>query len=111
GRAGFDTAGEVVAQAPEHEIENARGLAKAGIDPKARRKLVKKKAPEGFVNWGEGSFERLIAAQPEVLTSSMQVTAAMLVNLLSREGGDPFEDVRALVFGNHEPIGRQRELA
>jgi hypothetical protein len=111
GRAGFDTAGEVVAQAPEHEIENARGLAKAGVDPKARRKLVKKKAPEGFVNWGEGSFDRLIAAEPEVLASSMQLTAAMLVNLLSREGGDPFRDVRDLVFDNHEPLPRQRELA
>jgi hypothetical protein len=111
GRAGFDTAGEVVAQAPEHEIENARGLAKAGVDPKARRKLVKKKPPEGFVNWGEGSFERLIAAEPEVLTSSMQLTAAMLVNLLSREDGDPFADVRALVFDNHEPLHRQRALA
>lgn len=111
GRAGYDTAGEVVAQAPEHEIENARGLAKAGVDPKARRKVVKKRAPEGFVNWGEGSFERLIAAEPEVLTSSMRVTAAMLVNLLSREDGDSFGDVRALVFDNHEPLARQRKLA
>jgi superfamily II RNA helicase len=111
GRAGYDTAGEVVAQAPEHEIENARGLAKAGVDPKARKKLVKKKAPEGFVNWSEGSFDRLIASEPEVLASSMQLTAAMLVNLLSREGGDPFRDVRDLVFDNHEPLPRRRELA
>ncbi len=86
GRAGHDIAGDVVAEAPEHEIENARGAAKAGIDPKAKRKLVKKKAPEGFVNWGEGSFERLIAAQPETLTSSMQLTAAMLINLIGRDG-------------------------
>jgi hypothetical protein len=111
GRAGFDTAGEVVAQAPEHEIENARGMAKAGVDPKARKKLVKKKAPEGFVNWGEGSFDRLIAAEPETLTSSMQITAAMLINVIGREGGDPFADVRALVFDNHEPWPRQLELA
>lgn len=111
GRAGFDTAGEVVAQAPEHEIENARGQAKAEADPKARKKLVKKKAPEGFVNWGPGSFERLIAAEPETLTSSMQLTAAMLINVLARPGGDPFADVRALVFDNHEPPARQRELA
>ena len=111
GRAGYDTEGEVVAQAPEHEIENARGLAKAGVDPKARKKLFKKKAPEGFVNWGEGSFERLIAAEPEVLTSSMTLTAAMLINLLAREQGDPFADARALVFDNHEPPARQRELA
>ncbi len=32
GRAGFDTAGTVVVQAPEHEVENARLLAKAGDD-------------------------------------------------------------------------------
>ncbi|HEV7740935.1 MAG TPA: DUF3516 domain-containing protein [Pseudolysinimonas sp.] len=116
GRAGFDTAGEVVAQAPEHEIENARGEAKAGIDPKARRKLVKKRAPEGFVNWGEGSFERLIAAEPETLTSSMKITAAMLINVIGREGGEEnpaqaFADVRSLVFDNHEPWPRQLELA
>ncbi|MEO8263506.1 MAG: DUF3516 domain-containing protein [Pseudolysinimonas sp.] len=111
GRAGFDTAGEVVAEGPEHEIENARGEAKAGVDPKARKKLVKKRAPEGFVNWAEGSFERLIAAEPETLTSSMQITAAMLINVIGREGGDPFRDVRALVFDNHEPWPRQLELA
>jgi hypothetical protein len=111
GRAGFDTAGEVVAQAPEHEIENARGLAKAGVDPKARRKLVKKKAPDGFVNWGEGSFERLIAAEPETLTSSMQITAAMLINVIGRADGDAFANVRDLVFDNHEPRERRFELA
>ncbi len=119
GRAGHDVAGDVVAEAPEHEIENARGAAKAGIDPKAKRKLVKKKAPEGFVNWGEGSFERLVSAQPETLTSSMQLTAAMLINLIGREGADvrasdagsAFAIVRDLVFDNHEGPARQRELA
>src|SRR5213078_3744352 len=34
GRAGFDTMGTVVVQAPEHEVENARLVAKAGDDPK-----------------------------------------------------------------------------
>ncbi|MEO5922113.1 MAG: DUF3516 domain-containing protein [Pseudolysinimonas sp.] len=119
GRAGHDVAGDVVAEAPEHEIENARGAAKAGVDPKAKRKLVKKRAPEGFVNWGEGSFERLIAAPPETLTSSMQLTAAMLINLIGRDGADvpanepgsAFAIVRDLVFDNHESPGRQRELA
>src|SRR6202035_3246252 len=37
GRAGFDTAGRVVVQAPEHVVENERALAKAGDDPKDRR--------------------------------------------------------------------------
>jgi superfamily II RNA helicase len=33
GRAGYDTAGTVVVQAPEHDVENARRIAKAGDDP------------------------------------------------------------------------------
>ena len=47
GRAGFDTAGYVVVQAPEHAIENARPVAKAGDDPKKLRKLQRKKPPDG----------------------------------------------------------------
>ncbi|MBX3194368.1 MAG: DUF3516 domain-containing protein [Microbacteriaceae bacterium] len=117
GRAGFDTEGEVVAQAPEHEIENARGLAKAGVDPKARKKLVRKKAPDGFVAWSAETFERLIAAPPETLTGSMRITAAMMINLIGRSSGPgdhgtkAFDDVRALVFDNHETPARRRELA
>ncbi len=119
GRAGFDTAGEVVALAPEHEIENARAVAKAGDDPKAKRKLVRKKAPDGFVSWGPASFERLIAAEPEPLASSLRMTAAMLLQLLSREGADApasdagsaFQIVRALVSDNHEPPARRAALA
>ena len=110
GRAGFDTAGTVVAQAPDHESENARLVAKAGDDPKKLKKVVRKKAPEGFVSWGEPSFTRLINAEPETLTSSMQMTAAMLINVIGR-GGDVFENVRALVFDNHEPRHRQFDLA
>ena len=40
GRAGYDTAGTVVVQAPEHESENRKALAKMGDDPKKRRKWV-----------------------------------------------------------------------
>ena len=119
GRAGFDTAGEVVALAPEHEIENARAAAKAGDDPKAKRKLVKKRAPDGFVSWGPASFERLIAAEPEPLTSSLRMTAAMLLQLMSRPGADAaasepasaFQLVRALVADNHETPARRAGLA
>ena len=110
GRAGFDTAGTVVVEAPEHETENARLLAKAGDDIKKVRKIVRKKAPEGFVSWGEPSFTRLVAAEPETLTSSMQMTSAMLINIIGR-GGDVFENVRRLVFDNHEPWIRQLALA
>ena len=53
GRAGFDTSGSVVVQAPEHVIENHRAVLKAGDDPKKQRKVQRKKAPEGFVTWTE----------------------------------------------------------
>ena len=110
GRAGYDTAGTVVVMAPEHEIENAGAVAKAGDDPKKVRKIVRKKAPQGFVNWGEASFERLVAAEPEPLEPHLQLTAAMLINVIAR-GGDVFANVRSLVFDNHEPRARQYELA
>ncbi|WP_194763123.1 DEAD/DEAH box helicase [Microbacterium sp. UFMG61] len=110
GRAGFDTAGTVVAQAPEHESENVAAIKKAGDDPKKKRKIVRKKAPDGFVSWGEPSFRKLIDAEPETLTSHMQITSAMMLNVIGR-GGDVFGNMRALVYDNHEPRTRQRELA
>jgi len=110
GRAGYDTHGNVVVMAPEWEIENAVALAKAGDDPAKRKKIVRKKAPTGVVNWGEGSYERLIAAPPEPLVPQLKLTAAMLINVIGR-GGDVFGHVRSLVFDNHEPRARQFALA
>ncbi|MET9293972.1 DUF3516 domain-containing protein [Streptomyces sp. NPDC003077] len=106
GRAGFDTAGFVVAQAPEHVIENEKALAKAGDDPKKRRKVVRKKAPEGFVNWGQNTFEKLIASEPEALTSRFRVTHAMLLSVIARPG-NAFEAMRRLLEDNHEPRRNQ----
>ncbi|MFE6996106.1 DEAD/DEAH box helicase [Microbacterium sp. NPDC057659] len=110
GRAGFDTAGTVVAQAPEHESENIAAIRKAGDDPKKKRKIIRKKAPDGFVSWGEPSFNKLIEAEPETLTSHMQITSAMMLNVIGR-GGDVFGNMRALVYDNHEPRSKQRMLA
>ncbi|MCA6092905.1 DUF3516 domain-containing protein [Streptomyces sp. SCA3-4] len=106
GRAGFDTAGFVVAQAPEHVVENEKALAKAGDDPKKRRKVVRKKAPEGFVNWTENTFEKLIASEPEQLTSRFRVTHAMLLAVIARPG-NAFEAMRRLLEDNHEPRRNQ----
>src|SRR5271154_2846263 len=86
GRAGFAVSGRVVVQAPEHVVENERALAKAGDDPKARRKVVRKKPPEGFVSWGKPTFERPRPAAPEPLTSSFNVTHAMVLNVIARPG-------------------------
>lgn len=110
GRAGYDTAGTVVVLAPDHEIENEVAIRKAGDDPKKLKKVVRKKAPAGYVTWGEGSFERLVAAEPEPLTPHLQLTAAMLINVIAR-GGDAIGGIRSLVTDNHEPRARRFELA
>lgn len=110
GRAGYDTAGTVVVLAPDHEIENEVAIRKAGDDPKKLKKVVRKKAPAGFVTWGEGSFERLVAAEPEALVPQLKLTAAMLINVIGR-GGDVVGGIRSLVFDNHEPRARRFELA
>jgi superfamily II RNA helicase len=109
GRAGYDTVGTVMVQAPEHVIDNERALAKAGDDPKKRRKVVRKKPPEGSVGYGQPTFDRLVTAEPEPLTSSFQVSHAMLLNVLAR-GGDPVAAMRHLLTDNHEEPGAQRKL-
>ncbi|MFV0461294.1 MAG: DEAD/DEAH box helicase [Actinomycetales bacterium] len=109
GRAGFDTAGTVVVQAPEHEIENLKLLAKAGDDPKKQRKIVRKKAPDGFVNWTSKTHDRLATGVPESLTSRMRVDHATLINLLARPG-DPVAATWRLLRDNHEPPARRVRL-
>ena len=74
GRAGFDTAGYVVVQAPEHVIDNERAKAKAeaknaapGANAKRKSKAQLKKPPEGTVVWTEQTFDKLVAGVPEQL--------------------------------------------
>ncbi|VXC37011.1 RNA helicase [Aeromicrobium sp. 9AM] len=86
GRAGFDTVGHVIVEAPEHDIENARLVRKAGDDVKKQRKIQRKKAPEGFVSWGEGTFTKLSTGTPEALVSRMRVSHAMVLDVISRRG-------------------------
>jgi hypothetical protein len=107
GRAGFDTLGRVVVQAPEHVIENEKALAKAGDDPKKRRKVVRRKPPEGMVSWGQPTFERLVAAEPEPLKSSFAVSHAMLLNVISRPG-DAFAAMKHLLTDNDEDRAARR---
>jgi len=107
GRAGYDLEGSVVVQAPEHVTENEKAVLKAGDDPKKRRKLVRKKAPEGFVSWGEATFDRLVVAEPEPLTSSFDVSHSMLLNVLDRPG-DGCLALRQLLTDNHDARPAQR---
>lgn len=96
GRAGFDTEGMVIAEAPEHDIENAKLMAKAGNDPKKLRKLKKKKPPEGFVTWNKQTFERLCEAAPETLKPRLRVTNSMVLAMVER-GGDARARVHDLI--------------
>ncbi len=98
GRAGFDVEGVVIAQAPEHEIENERQRQKAGGDPKRARKLRKKQPPKGFVGWSEKTFENLVAKAPETLVAQFQISHAMVLSLVAR-GGDAWESILALIDG------------
>jgi hypothetical protein len=86
-----------------------KALAKAGDDPKKQRKVQRKKPPEGFVTWGEDTFERLVAAEPEALVSRMRVSHAMLLNVIAREG-DAFASMRQLLRDNHEDTRTQNRL-
>jgi len=84
GRKGFDDRGWVVAQAPEHVIENLKLAEKSARDGK---KSVKRQAPEkNFVNWDKNTFTRLMVAPPERLVSRFQISHGMLLNVLSRPG-------------------------
>ena len=96
GRSGFDTEGVVLAEAPEHDIENAKLVQKAGGDPKKLRKIKKKQPPEGFVTWNKQTFERLIEATPETLKPRMKITHSMVLSEVV-QGGDAYARVRKLI--------------
>jgi superfamily II RNA helicase len=82
GRKGFDERGYVVAQAPEHVIENRRLAEKAA----AGKKVVKRQPPQkGYVPWDRSTFERLQEKDPEPLESRFEPTFGLLVNLLQSE--------------------------
>lgn len=113
GRAGFDTSGAVVVQAPEHTIENVKLEAKAAADPKKKKKAQKKKAPDGFVSWDEATFTRLMEGEPEPLVSRMRVTHAMVLDLVARaelDGSDPVQLMRSLILRSHERTGSTYRL-
>jgi len=108
GRAGYDTEGTVVVEAPEHEIENAKERRRIGDDPKRLKKLKKKSAREGEVSWSEKTFARLTEAEPEQLTSQFRVSNSMLLNVLARHGNG-YEHIRHLLRDNHDNRSKQNK--
>jgi hypothetical protein len=107
GRPGFDPDGHVWVQAPEHVIDNAKALSRAGDDPKARRKATKAKAPDGFVHYDEATMQRLIAAEPEALVSRFKVTADLVATVLGRPDGPAA--LKHLLNTNHDTPLRRRQ--
>ena len=106
GRKGFDERGWVVAQAPEHAVENLKLEEKAAREG---RKSVKRKPPEkNFVNWDKQTFLRLMRAPPERLTSRFQVSHGMLLNVLSRKG-DGCRAMQRLIRDCHETPRAKKE--
>ncbi|MEX1363324.1 MAG: DUF3516 domain-containing protein [Nannocystaceae bacterium] len=108
GRKGFDDRGWVVAQAPEHVIENKRLEAKAAAGKSNKKKFVRRKPPErGYVPWDESTMHKLIESDPEPLESRFEVTHGMLLTVLDREFNvdQPHGGYRRII----EIIGRSYE--
>jgi superfamily II RNA helicase len=114
GRKGFDERGYVVAQAPEHVIENLKLEQKK----QAGKKVVKKSPPEkGYVHWDRSTFERLTTKPPESLESRFQVTHGMLLHLLQAEAQTSARDASGplgyarlvqMVMRSHGNAGNKR---
>jgi superfamily II RNA helicase len=111
GRKGFDDHGYVVAQAPEHVIENVRMEQKAAGDPVKMKRIVRKKPPEkGYVHWDRQTFQRLVGSQPEPLVSRFRVSHGMILNVLERGGGEGgrCRDVARIIHRSHERRAQRR---
>lgn len=109
GRKGFDNLGTVVVQAPEHVIENLGLEEKAAKDPKKAKKLVKRKPPEhGYLPWDKTTMERLVNSSPEALVSRFQVSHAMILNVLSREGTRNCRALRELIQSSFDTPAQKK---
>jgi len=69
--------------------------------------MVRKKPPPGMVSWGRPTFERLVAAQPEPLASSFDVSHAMLLNVIGRPG-NAYTAMKHLITDSDEDRPAQR---
>jgi len=96
GRRGFDTVGYVVAQAPEHVIENHKKEAKVAAGQGNKKKFRREAPPKGFVQYAASTFESLQGGTPEPLTPVFAVDHGMLLNFLQRTPDD--------VYGGHDGL-------
>lgn len=118
GRAGYDTVGHVVVQAPEwaveFEKEKARHAAReqAGAKPNNAKKKMREpklKVPDGQVNWSEENLRKLTENPPPALTPRMRITSSMLLALIARPGS-AVAAARHLIDGSHQSASHKATL-
>ena len=105
GRKGFDNQGYVIAQAPEHVIENEASKAKLADNPKKLKKLRMKSPPDrGYVHWDEETFHRLYTSDSEPLGSRFSIDHSTLLYLLQRPdlASEGYKDLLGLIDLSHE---------
>ncbi len=109
GRKGFDDRGYVVAQAPEHVVENKRLATKQA---QGKKVVMHKPPPKGYVHCDRGTFERLVGGTPEPLESRFEVTHGVLLSCL-QGGRGAEEDGRGArrrlpaAAGDHRALARR----
>lgn len=108
GRRGFDMQGAVMAQAPEHVVENLRMEQKAAGDPGKLRRIVRKKPPDkGYVHWDKSTFDKLVASEPEALVSRFRVSHGMILSVLEQPGAGCL-DIGRIIYRSHERLAQKR---
>jgi superfamily II RNA helicase len=110
GRKGFDEQGWVVAQAPEHVVENKRQIEK---EKAGGKKQVRKQPPQkGYVPWDRATFERLQSKEPEPLVSRFDVGFGLLLGVLQSEttqrGGGYGRLVEMIGRAHETPYGKTK---
>ena len=110
GRKGFDVRGWVVAQAPEHVVENKRIAEK---EKAGGKKQVKKQPPQkGYVPFDRSTFERLQTKAPEPLVSRFEIGFGLLLGLLQSEttqhGGGYGRLVEMVERAHETPYGKTK---
>lgn len=118
GRAGYDTVGHVVVQAPEWTIELEKQRAKQAArekqgaipnNAKKKRKEPKPKIPEGAITWSEANLDKLVANPPETLRSHLRITPSMVLALIARPG-DAIAAGRHLIMESHQTSAQKIQL-
>ncbi|ADO71371.1 DEAD/DEAH box helicase [Stigmatella aurantiaca] len=110
GRKGYDDEGSVVAQAPDHVVENIKQAQKEAA---GKKKAPKAKPPQkGYIHYDKSTFERLQNGMPEPLESRFEVSHGLLLNLLQSdltEGSGGYRRLVQLIQRTHDSDYKKRK--